>query len=195
MESMNPDSVAEETLPTNGFGNLNGNEHDTVQNLGDKVSEIDLDEESENLKKELNKTPTSPSIEFTYTTFDSVKEDYSDENPVVIQKSVDEPIQSEEHAEPSDSCPERSDPDLNTSDKKQIDAVKANNKFEDDEFISLVKLNKISNKEVCNHMLNLLVSGEFDLEKNFVIQNVKSILNLIQVIKCAQPTLKVHMIK
>jgi hypothetical protein len=61
-----------------------------------------------------------------------------------------------------------------------------------DQFIGLVKLNKVTNKEACNYMLNLLVSGEFDLEKNFIIQNVKSILNMIQVIKCAHPSLKVN---
>ena len=60
-----------------------------------------------------------------------------------------------------------------------------------DEFIEEVKQNRVSNKDACNYMLNLLVSGEFDLENNFIIQNVNNILNLIQVIKCAQPSLKV----
>ena len=60
-----------------------------------------------------------------------------------------------------------------------------------DVIIERVKLNHIANKDVCNYMLNLLVDGEFDLEKNFVIKNVNSILNLIQVIKCARSSLKV----
>ena len=60
-----------------------------------------------------------------------------------------------------------------------------------DSIIENVKLNRIANKEVCNYILNLLVNGEFDLEKNFVIQNMKSIMLMIQVIKCARPSLKV----
>ena len=61
-----------------------------------------------------------------------------------------------------------------------------------DSIIEKVKLNKVSNKEVSNYVLNTLVGGEFDLEKNFVIQNYKSILLMIQVIKCANPSLKVN---
>ena len=60
-----------------------------------------------------------------------------------------------------------------------------------DTIIERVKINHIANKDVCNYILNLLVDGEFDLEKNFVIKNVNSILNMIQVIKCANPSLKV----
>lgn len=48
-----------------------------------------------------------------------------------------------------------------------------------------LKQNQISNKEVINYVLNLLVGGEFDLEKNFIIKHVNNILYMIQVIKCA----------
>ena len=60
-----------------------------------------------------------------------------------------------------------------------------------DEIIDRLRENRISNKDVCNYILNLLVGGEFDLEKNFIIKNVTSILKMIQVIKCANPALKV----
>lgn len=50
---------------------------------------------------------------------------------------------------------------------------------------------RVANKDVCNYILNLLVGGEFDLDKNFIISNVTSILKMIQVIKCANPALKV----
>lgn len=61
-----------------------------------------------------------------------------------------------------------------------------------DQVIDKLRENRISNKDICNYILNLLVGGEFDLEKNFVIQNVTSILKMIQVIKCANPSLKVN---
>lgn len=60
-----------------------------------------------------------------------------------------------------------------------------------DELIDRLREDSIANKDVCNYILNLLVGGEFDLEKNFVIQNVTSILKMIQVIKCANASLKV----
>lgn len=63
--------------------------------------------------------------------------------------------------------------------------------FEFDQVIDKLRENQISNKDVCNYILNLLVGGEFDLEKNFIIKNVTSILKMIQVIKCANPALKV----
>lgn len=67
----------------------------------------------------------------------------------------------------------------------------AGSSFTFDELIDRLREDRISNKDVCNYILNLLVGGEFDLEKNFVIQNVTSILKMIQVIKCANPSLKV----
>jgi hypothetical protein len=76
----------------------------------------------------------------------------------------------------------------NSQSESESDSIK---KMPFDTIIENVKLNKIANKEVCDYILNLLVNGEFDLEKKFVIQNMKSIMHMIQVIKCARPSLKV----
>lgn len=129
----------------------------------------------------------SKSSEFTYTTFGSVErtESGSDEqlqvsNEVKVELSelVAEEVSGEAPAAAAETVPvvAESSGDVN---------------LVIDEFITQVKLDKLSNKDVCDYMLNLLVSGEFDLEKNFIIQNVKSILHLVQVIKCAKPSLKV----
>jgi hypothetical protein len=65
-------------------------------------------------------------------------------------------------------------------DKLSVDAV-----------LDRLRSESITNKEVCDFILNMLVNGQFDLEKNFVITNINSIMNLMQVIKVAQPSLKV----
>ena len=59
-----------------------------------------------------------------------------------------------------------------------------------DKILEKLKANQITNKEVVNYILNLLVGGEFDLEKNFIIKNVNNILYMMQVIKCANSSLK-----
>jgi hypothetical protein len=59
-----------------------------------------------------------------------------------------------------------------------------------DKILEKLKTNQITNKEVVNYILNLLVGGEFDLEKNFIIKNVNNILYMMQVIKCANSSLK-----
>jgi hypothetical protein len=54
-----------------------------------------------------------------------------------------------------------------------------------DSILEKLKQNQLSNQEVTNYVLNLLVGGEFDLEKNFIIKHINNILYMIQVIKCA----------
>lgn len=62
-----------------------------------------------------------------------------------------------------------------------------------DYIIDQLRNNQIDNKEVCNYVLNMLVDGEFDLEKNFVIKNYTNILLMVQVIKCANSNLKAEL--
>lgn len=62
-----------------------------------------------------------------------------------------------------------------------------------DELIDKVRQNQVANKDVCNYVLNMLVDGEFDLEKNFVIKNHTTILLMMQVIKCADGHLKAEL--
>lgn len=147
----------------------------------------------------------SNSIEFTYTSLDEVKSD-SDEN------KQNDLIQSESNdkKELTNNKFESIDSQLNTNLEQSlppppsvVTTTISNNETNDeaslkklsfDSVIERVKSNRVTNKEVCSYVLNLLVSGEFDLEKNFVIQNFKSILNMIQVIKCASSSLKVDLI-
>jgi hypothetical protein len=189
----------------------NNNDEQEQEKLKEKFAQINLsskevaikdeeDEQNDENTEAINRNkleiesptsiPHSQSIEFTYTTFDSVKEDYADEMP---NKSIEQSTSNGDLKSNNDQPqPQQSQNTNQYSENNIIKSPEAEVKnVEFDQFIGLVKLNKITNKEVCNYMLNLLVSGEFDLEKNFVIQNVKSILSLIQVIKCAQPSLKV----
>ena len=147
----------------------------------------------------------SNSIEFTYTSLDEVKSD-SDEN------KKNDLIQSESNdkIELANNKFESIDSQLNTNLEQSpppppsvVTTTISNNETNDeaslkklsfDSVIERVKSNRVTNKEVCSYVLNLLVSGEFDLEKNFVIQNFKSILYMIQVIKCASSSLKVSFI-
>lgn len=172
------------------------------------LSEINLNEPTTPQQTTLK---GSQSIEFTYTSLDEVKSD-SEEQPVdenqlketfVEQQldSIDQLNSSSNNLESASSCStqDQSPPvpatttitNGNDSNSEDSSSLK---KLSFDSVIERVKTNRVTNKEVCNYVLNLLVSGEFDLEKNFVIQNVKSILYMIQVIKCATPSLKVFFV-
>lgn len=76
----------------------------------------------------------------------------------------------------------KSDSDANNADKKQLEFI-----------MEKLKCNQVSNKEVVDFVLNLLVGGSFDLEKNFIISHKNNILYMIQVIKCASDTLKAEL--
>ena len=89
-----------------------------------------------------------------------------------------------------------SDSVITSIEHQDVDSVSTSSSIKNlsfDSIIEKVKLNQLANKDVCNYILNLLVDGEFDLEKNFVIKNINSILNMIQVIKCANTSLKAEL--
>ncbi len=154
----------------------------------------------------------SMSNEFTYTTFgkppDSDEHQNDDNSSLASPSGVnfDKLIVSESAPTDESTLPPKNDkldsdlPSMSSESKMDNANTVANSQSESedsikkmpfDTIIENVKLNKIANKEVCDYILNLLVNGEFDLEKKFVIQNMKSIMHMIQVIKCARPSLKV----
>jgi hypothetical protein len=155
-----------------------------------------------------NQMKTSASNEFTYTSLAGVSrpDDEIDLTDSPINQPQ-EPIQTSpsytQTIAHDDQLANSLNDQLNLNNSNQINSVDLQSvpiqddslkQFTIDEVIDKVKLNSVSNKEVCDYILNLLVDGEFDLEKNFVIKNINSILHMIQVIKCAQPSLKVYIV-
>jgi hypothetical protein len=175
--------VLEDVKLEENFKEMNLNEEEDTEVANSEVAEETI--------------PQSKSLEFTYTTFGSPERtDSSDESaprvePDPVMQDVNEDVMKptamvgvkQTENEVAKNKESKNNNDVNNANKKPGMDI--------DEFIDEVKQNRVSNKDACNYMLNLLVSGEFDLEKNFIIQNVNNILNLIQVIKCAQPSLKV----
>jgi hypothetical protein len=162
----------------------------------------------------------SNSVEFTYTSLGEVKVNVDDEMSQHEQNKQQQSVAShkeppqhqasfgEENGQPNNNVDRQASVLTSLTDvsgqpheglKKQESLAYTSDKEEDslqklpfDTIIEKVKQNRLSHKEVSNYVLNLLVGGEFDLEKNFVIQNLKNILLMMQVIKCATPSLKVR---
>ena len=201
-----------ESIQTNGH-TVEANEGET------KLDEIQLDDDEANDDDKHESEPAkvlsqSMSNDFTYTTFgkppDSDEQPNDDTNSLASPSAVnfDKSI-VDEHSDTLN-APKYDTLDLHSVDIEQAEAALASKmdslsvdtknrsdsedsikKMTFDTIIENVKLNRIANKEVCDYILNLLVNGEFDLEKKFVIQNIRSIMHMIQVIKCARPSLKV----
>ena len=137
----------------------------------------------------MNRMKSSNSNEFTYTSLGSSRPDDLDDVNVNEDQMPSEEKKKEIHIEAIDLSLNKGKDDPGTVSDQSDDSIK---KLPFDEIIDRVKTNRIANKDICNYVLNLLVGGEFDLEKNFVIKNEKSIMHMIQVIKCAKPALKVE---
>ncbi|XP_071847278.1 neurobeachin-like isoform X4 [Apostichopus japonicus] len=56
--------------------------------------------------------------------------------------------------------------------------------------IGLMEVGEISNNDVVDTVLNLLVGGEFDLESNFTIQDAENILHMLELMDHCSPTLQ-----
>ncbi|XP_065209719.1 neurobeachin isoform X2 [Planococcus citri] len=56
--------------------------------------------------------------------------------------------------------------------------------------IGLLKVGEVSNCEVVNTVLHLLVGGEFDMELNFVIQDAQNIKHMLELLDHCVPTLQ-----
>ncbi|CAF0718488.1 unnamed protein product [Brachionus calyciflorus] len=151
----------------------------TYFSLGSKPDEnedqINEEEKNEETKLEqINLQEEGEKIQIEET-----KEDLEPKNEEPL---VEEKIPLEENNVVVESTPETNGFNLDNLTNLQIDVM-----------IDKIRQNSISNKDVCNYVLNLLVDGEFDLEKNFVIKNYKTILLMMQVIKCANPSLKAEL--
>lgn len=57
--------------------------------------------------------------------------------------------------------------------------------------IGFVEVGQVSNKEVVNTVLHLLVGGEFDMELNFVIQHPQNILHMLDLLDHCPSSLQV----
>lgn len=67
-------------------------------------------------------------------------------------------------------------------------ALKDNIKFA--VLIGLVEVGQVSNREVVNTVLQLLVGGEFDMELNFVIQDAQNIRHMLELLDHCPPNLQ-----
>jgi hypothetical protein len=178
----------------NSDDHVNGSDHQNGQTEEDTESykqEEHHEELGEHHQDSFASMKNSQSNEFTYTSLGSNRPDDLDEERPEEKKQEELRIESVElvlanKAKPTEVLKEKIEADAAST--AFVDSIK---KLSFDEIIDRVRVNSIANKEVCNYILNLLVGGEFDLEKNFVIRNINSILNMIQVIKCARPALKV----
>lgn len=194
--------------------NENINETETVTPTTTAVEETKTEEQPP-------QTESSETSEFTYTSLAHVRPDDLDEAAEVVatpSATIEAPIEQPDRnhqpdsshqtpavpeivttqTEPTESqfqhqeSVERQDETLTTTATTvATKTTPSSDQLVFDEIIDRLRENRISNKDVCNYILNLLVGGEFDLEKNFIIKNVTSILKMIQVIKCANPALKV----
>lgn len=185
------------SIETNGHLSDNKAEEsktDKQEFVEEKLEQINLTDSKDSKDDESkNNILQSKSSEFTYTTFEADRSDSSDESqPPAIGEPEQLPTVDEKDQKFETEINGSSEASLQQSSSK-VNDDEATKRLEVDEFIKKVKQNQISNKDACTYMLNLLVSGEFDLEKNFIIQNIKSIMSLIQVIKCAQPSLKAEL--
>ncbi|CAH1776878.1 unnamed protein product [Owenia fusiformis] len=59
--------------------------------------------------------------------------------------------------------------------------------------IGLVKVGEISNKEVVDTVLHLLVGGEFDMETNFIIADPENVLHMQELMDCCNDTLQAEL--
>ncbi|KAK2169767.1 hypothetical protein LSH36_7g13010 [Paralvinella palmiformis] len=66
-----------------------------------------------------------------------------------------------------------------TADKHKFDAL-----------VGLIKEGNVSNQEVVDTVLNLLVAGEFDLETNFIIQDPENVTNMLNLMDNCSETLQ-----
>ncbi|GAB6031814.1 hypothetical protein CHUAL_010216 [Chamberlinius hualienensis] len=76
--------------------------------------------------------------------------------------------------------------------KKPEDVVKLamNDNLKFAVLIGLIEVGQVTNKEVVNSVLQLLVGGEFDMELNFVIQDAQNIKNMLELLDHCSPSLQ-----
>lgn len=112
---------------------------------------------------------------------DELKQTEDEQVDMVDEKNEQNEILQENHVE-KQSITETENSNKITTKKDSIDDI-----------IDKIRHDQIDNKDVCNYVLNMLVDGEFDLDKNFVIKNNTNILLMVQVIKCSNLSLKAEL--
>lgn len=148
------------------------NDEFTYFSLGSKPDETEETEETKPV--EINEATHSEQINL------------EDKN----QADLDQVEETKEDLEPKETVIEQTKLEIKDNESASILDYK---KLSIDDMIEKVRNNQVANKDVCNYVLNMLVDGEFDLEKNFVIKNHTTILLMMQVIKCADNKLKAEL--
>ncbi|XP_035708538.1 neurobeachin isoform X2 [Folsomia candida] len=100
-----------------------------------------------------------------------------------IQTTTEEPTTSSESGEANPPHPTAS-----TELAKLALMDKSNLKFA--VLIGLIEVGQVTNKEVVNTVLQLLVGGEFDMELNFVIQDAQNIKHMLEMLDHCPPHLQ-----
>ena len=83
--------------------------------------------------------------------------------------------------------------DKGGGDIKHVEGILKSNEKDEVKFkllIGLIKADQVSNKDVVNTVLHLLVGGEFEIETNFIIQESKNILHMLEVLSVCPSTLQ-----
>ncbi|GFR89635.1 neurobeachin [Elysia marginata] len=73
---------------------------------------------------------------------------------------------------------------------KGILALKDNDELKFGLLIGLIELQQVSNKDVVDTVLYLLVAGDFDIESNFVIQDPQNVLHMLKLLEACPHTLQ-----
>lgn len=158
--------------------------------FGAVVKNDELDDQNQNsIQNQIESEPVSNQDDAENNNSNIEEKVSEKETEVVQEKDVDLKIAK---LNLNDNDESESEPGTQSSSSARSDDSISIKNLPFDQVIERVRQNRASNKDICNYVLNLLVDGEFDLEKNFVIKNYKSILLMIQVIKCATLSLKVE---
>ncbi|KAK3778710.1 hypothetical protein RRG08_012982 [Elysia crispata] len=73
---------------------------------------------------------------------------------------------------------------------KGILALKDNDELKFGLLIGLIELKQVSNKDVVDTVLYLLVAGDFDIESNFVIQDPQNVVHMLKLLEACPHTLQ-----
>ncbi|XP_071862395.1 A kinase anchor protein rugose isoform X18 [Bombus fervidus] len=73
---------------------------------------------------------------------------------------------------------------------EEVVAMAMNDSLKFAVLIGLIEVGQVSNREVVNTVLHLLVGGEFDMELNFVIQDAQNIRHMLELLDHCPPNLQ-----
>ncbi|XP_018346009.1 PREDICTED: neurobeachin-like [Trachymyrmex septentrionalis] len=73
---------------------------------------------------------------------------------------------------------------------EEVVAMAMNDSLKFAVLIGLIEVGQVSNREVVDTVLHLLVGGEFDMELNFVIQDAQNIRHMLELLDHCPPNLQ-----